>query len=97
MFLEQLDHWLPRLWQEYEPGLVFYQAGVDALAQDSFGRLGMTRNGLLRRNNAVYSMCISTNTPLVITMGGGYSNPSQASLDAHVDVFRSAAMRYTAP
>ena len=32
--------------------------------------------------------------PLVITMGGGYSRPSDASIDAHADVFRSAAYRY---
>jgi len=42
-------------------------------------------------------MCIERDVPLVITMGGGYSRPIGPSLDAHVDVFRSAALRYTAP
>jgi len=97
MFLEQLALWLPRLFDDYDPAIVFFQAGVDALREDSFGRLGLTRNGLLRRNNAVYSMCITRGVPLVITMGGGYSKPINASVDAHVDVFRSAALRFTAP
>ena len=35
------------------------------------------RNGLLRRNNMVYTACLSRHIPLVITMGGGYSNPSE--------------------
>lgn len=34
------------------------------------------RQGLLRRNNVVYSSCMERNLPLVITMGGGYSRPS---------------------
>ena len=94
MYLRLLDEWLPRLFDEYDPGLVFFQAGVDA-RRDSFGRLAMTRQGMLRRNNAVYSMCIERDVPLVITMGGGYSRPIGPSLDAHIDVFRSAALRYT--
>ncbi len=97
VYLRLLDEWLPRLFDEYDPGLVFFQAGVDALREDSFGRLAMTRQGMLRRNNAVYSMCIERDVPLVITMGGGYSRPIGPSLDAHIDVFRSAALRYTAP
>jgi len=97
MYLGLLDEWLPRLFDDYDPALVFFQAGVDALREDSFGRLAMTRQGMLRRNNAVYSMCIERDVPLVITMGGGYSRPIGPSLDAHVDVFRSAALRYTAP
>lgn len=96
-YLSRLEEWLPRLFDEYDPALVFFQAGIDALKEDSFGRLAMTRAGMLKRNNAVYSMCIARNVPLVITMGGGYSKPIGPSLDAHVDVFRSAALRYTAP
>lgn len=97
VYLGLLGEWLPRLFDDYDPALVFFQAGVDALREDSFGRLAMTRQGMLRRNNAVYSMCIERDVPLVITMGGGYSRPIGPSLDAHVDVFRSAALRYTAP
>jgi acetoin utilization deacetylase AcuC-like enzyme len=96
-YLAELNTWLPRLFIEYDPALVFFQAGIDALREDSFGRLAMTRAGMLTRNHAVYSQCITRDLPLVITMGGGYSKPIDASLDAHVDVFRSAAMRYGAP
>jgi acetoin utilization deacetylase AcuC-like enzyme len=96
-YLSLLEQWLPKLFDDYDPAIVFFQAGIDALKEDSFGRLAMSREGLLRRNNAVYSMCIAREVPLVITMGGGYSKPIEPSLDAHVDVFRSAALRFTAP
>lgn len=33
-----LEEWLPRLWRDHDPQLAIFQAGVDALAADSFGR-----------------------------------------------------------
>ena len=59
-------------------------------------RLALTRQGLLRRNNAVYSAAFAAKTPLVIVFGGGYSRPIDASVAAHADVFRSAALRVAA-
>ncbi|CAI5473026.1 unnamed protein product [Closterium sp. Yama58-4] len=87
-YLALLQEWLPRLFDQHRPSLVIFQAGVDALKEDSFGRLAMTRAGMLRRNNMVYSACTDNNVPLVITMGGGYSRPPDASIAAHADVYR---------
>lgn len=95
-YLAVLSDWLRQLIHSHNPSLVFFQAGVDALHEDSFGRLSMTRQGLLHRNNMVYTTCLTKNIPLVITMGGGYSRPSEASIKAHADVYRSAALRYGA-
>lgn len=95
-YLAKLADWLPHLIELHDPSLIFFQAGVDALKEDSFGRLAMTRQGLLKRNNMVYSACMERNLPLVITMGGGYSRPIDASIEAHADVYRSAALRYGA-
>ena len=93
-YLGHLQTWLPFLFETYQPALVYFQAGVDALREDSFGRLGMTRAGLLRRNHLVYDACVRRDAALVITMGGGYSRPFDASVAAHADVFRSAAYRF---
>lgn len=95
-YLALVEQWLPKLFDDHRPSLVFFQAGVDALKEDSFGRLSLTRQGLLKRNNLVYTMCLDRKVPLVITMGGGYSRPSTASVLAHTDVYRSAAFRYNA-
>jgi acetoin utilization deacetylase AcuC-like enzyme len=95
-YLAILGDWLPRLFATHAPRLVFYQAGVDALKGDKMGRLGMSRAGLARRNHAVYSACLAAGVPLVTVMGGGYA-PAEDSIDAHADVFRAAALRYSMP
>ena len=96
-YIALMEEWLPKLFDTYSPRLVYFQAGVDALAVDSFGKLKMTRAGMLRRNHMVYDECIKRDVPLVITMGGGYSKPFDASVDAHADVFRAAAYRFASP
>ena len=97
VYLQTLNAWLPRLFDTHMPELVFFQAGVDALVGDSFGRLAVSRAGLQARNNAVYTACLQAGVPLVITMGGGYTRPIDASVEAHADVFRTAALRFSVP
>ena len=70
--------------------LCFYQAGVDPLAEDRLGRLGISRQALRARNELVFSFCERHGLPLVVTMGGGYSRPIEHSAAAHTDVFAQA-------
>jgi acetoin utilization deacetylase AcuC-like enzyme len=58
-YLAILDEWIPSLLERHEPKLVFFQAGVDALQEDSFGRLGMTRDGMMERNLRVYQCALA--------------------------------------
>jgi acetoin utilization deacetylase AcuC-like enzyme len=95
-YLELLDSWLERV-AALKPQLIFYQAGVDALAEDKLGNLNLSRTALNKRNNKIYSLALQSGTPMVVTMGGGYSAPSiSASVDAHSDVYRTAALRLAA-
>ncbi|KAI5069097.1 hypothetical protein GOP47_0015398 [Adiantum capillus-veneris] len=92
-YLAVLSDRLQHLFDFCNPGLVFFQAGVDALAEDLSGKLSMTRQGLIHRNNIVYTACFTRKIPLVITMGSGCSKPVDASIEAHADVYRAAALR----
>lgn len=76
----------------FEPDLVLFQAGVDALKADALGKLNVSREGMRRRNQLVFDAVHQQNLPLVIFMGGGYAKPIDASLDAFFDLFTDAAM-----
>lgn len=93
-YLAVLADRLQHLFDFCNPGLVFFQAGVDALREDTSGKLSMTRQGLIHRNNIVYTACFTQKVPLVITMGAGCSKPLEACIEAHADVYRAAALRY---
>ena len=75
----------------FKPDIVFYQAGVDSLAQDQLGKLALTHAGLKQRNHLLFSRVAALNIPCVLFMGGGYCNPIEPTVNAFVDLFRLAA------
>lgn len=90
-YLNLLERCLEREMNAFQPEFVFFQAGVDGLATDRLGFLDLTRRGLQRRNQLVFDFARQHGLPLVITMGGGYGDPIETSVRAHLDLFLQAA------
>jgi acetoin utilization deacetylase AcuC-like enzyme len=89
-YLADLDSVLSRVW-EFSPELVFYLSGVDALAGDHLGRLALSHEGLKTRDCMVLSAAKARQIPLTITLGGGYAEPIERTVEAHANTFRTAA------
>lgn len=94
-YLAALAPALERVWK-FEPEMVFFQSGVDALVTDRLGHLHLTQQGMLRRDQLVIGQAHAHNLPLVITLGGGYSDPITHTVAAHAQTFRTAADIYRA-
>ncbi|PSR03886.1 MAG: histone deacetylase, partial [Bacteroidetes bacterium SW_11_45_7] len=72
-YLAILQEALPRLLDRVEPDIVFYLPGADVLASDKLGRLDVTIQGARERDRMVMEQCKKDDLPIVISMGGGYS------------------------
>jgi acetoin utilization deacetylase AcuC-like enzyme len=81
---------LPRV-DEFAPDIIYYQSGVDGLACDRLGRLALTHAGLQERDRIVMEFCHDRQIPLIVTLGGGYGDPIEATAEAHANPFRMAA------
>lgn len=88
-YLRALDSALEYVWQ-FAPELVFYLSGVDTLQSDVLGRLSLTYAGIEARDGRVIPATRKRLIPLVITLGGGYSNPIELTVEAHANTFRLA-------
>lgn len=88
--LAALDAHVPAALAAHAPDLVFYQAGVDALANDRLGRLRMTHAGLAERDRRVFAWLETRGIPVCVTLGGGYSRPLDDTVEAHVNVWKAA-------
>src|ERR1051326_1486897 len=73
-YLRRLREMLPRV-AEFRPDVIFYQAGVDALAGDRLGRLALSAEGLAARDRTIFRLVKELSVPVVVTMGGGYATP----------------------
>jgi len=89
-FLKILNETLPRLIDEVEPDIIFYLSGVDILATDKLGRLGMSIEGCKTRDRIVFELCEKNNIPVAVSMGGGYSERVAHIVEAHANTFRVA-------
>lgn len=75
---------------EWKPQAIFFQSGVDGLACDTLGRLALTHEGLRQRDRLVLEACRDHGIPAVVTLGGGYGRPLEATVEAHANTFRTA-------
>jgi len=89
-YLEAVARVLPRVF-DLRPDIVFYQSGVDGLDSDVLGRLSLSAPGLERRDRMVFDSARDRGIPIVITLGGGYSDPICLTAEAHANTFRLAA------
>lgn len=76
--------------QAFRPKLVFYNAGVDVLKGDRFGRLGLSLEGVRKRDERVFRMVKALGVPLVVVMGGGYNRDPRLTVEAHTGTYRLA-------
>lgn len=72
------------------PGFIFYQAGVDLLAEDRLGKLSLTQAGLRARDRHVLESARRLGVPIVLTLGGGYALPLAPTVEAHVGTYATA-------
>jgi acetoin utilization deacetylase AcuC-like enzyme len=89
VYLSKLAEVLPKV-LAFQPQTIFYQSGVDGLAEDRLGKLSLTHAGLKERDRQVMRLARMANVPLVITLGGGYAEPIQLTAEAHANTFRTA-------
>jgi acetoin utilization deacetylase AcuC-like enzyme len=89
VYLSRLAAVLPKV-LVFRPQIIFYQSGVDGLAEDRLGKLSLTHTGLKARDRQVIKLAQTANVPLIITLGGGYAEPIQLTAEAHANTFRTA-------
>lgn len=94
VYLKLLDRHLETLFDQVQPDFVFFQSGVDVLATDKLGRLGMTIDGCKKRDRAVFEICKKHEVPVVASMGGGYSERIAHIVEAHANTYRLAQEIY---
>ena len=94
-YLQLLKSTFPQLLDQVQPDFVFYLCGVDVVATDKLGRLGMSVAGCKARDAYVLSTLKEREIPLQCSMGGGYSKDIKIILDAHANTFRIAQELYS--
>jgi acetoin utilization deacetylase AcuC-like enzyme len=89
-YLGRLSAALPGVLAAAAPDLVVYLAGADPHEGDRLGRLGLSLDGLARRDAMVVGACREVGIPIAITIAGGYGRNADDTVQAHVNTARVA-------
>ncbi|GAB5535821.1 MAG: histone deacetylase [Rubricoccaceae bacterium] len=103
-YLALLAKHLPAIIELANPDIVITLGGVDVVADDRFGRLALTRDGLAARDRYVCETVHASGIPLCLLLSGGYAarrTPGKApetlaasTADLHATLYREAASVY---
>jgi acetoin utilization deacetylase AcuC-like enzyme len=76
------------------PQLVIYLAGADPFEDDKLGKLKLTKQGLMRRDQMVFEYCRARNVPVAIAMAGGYARNISDTVEIHANTVIAARKIY---
>ncbi len=77
--------------------LAILLAGADPYVDDRLGRLSLSKQGLLRRDQMVMKWCRNRKIPLAVSMAGGYAPNIDDIVDIHAATLLSASQLYRSP
>jgi len=89
-YLELLNSHIPRIYQEYQPDLIFYLAGADPFEKDQLGGLKVTMLGLKERDNIVIKNARKLRIPVVVVLAGGYAYDIDDTVTIHMNTIKVA-------
>ncbi|XP_067616720.1 histone deacetylase 11 isoform X1 [Eurosta solidaginis] len=75
-YLKKLKRSLNYSLNEFRPDFLVYNAGTDILIGDPLGRLSITPEGIMERDQIVFATCREQRIPIVMLLSGGYLKSS---------------------
>ncbi len=93
-YLAALEQALAQLDAHFKPGLVLYLAGADPFEGDRLGRLKLSFEGLMARDQRVFDWCWQRRIPAVFVMAGGYGVRIEETVQAQCNTYTLATQAW---
>jgi acetoin utilization deacetylase AcuC-like enzyme len=94
-YCENLDGGVEQALEVSHADLAIYLAGADPYEDDHFGRLALTKEGLLARDRIILKACRRRGLPVVIVMSGGYARKIEDVAEIHFNTVKAAIEEYS--
>jgi len=89
-YLSALEEGLDKSLAEFQPDLILYLAGADPYCEDQLGGLGLTLEGLEKRDRLVFQKARAKKIPVAVTLAGGYARRVEDTVLIHINTIRVA-------
>ncbi len=89
-YLAWLDNVLSSGLRQFKPDLICYVAGADPYREDQLGGLGLTIEGLKKRDELVFRVARVKGIPVMVTYAGGYAQRVEDTVTIHCNTVVAA-------
>jgi len=89
-YLAWLDNALSSGLRQFTPDLICYIAGADPYREDQLGGLGLTIEGLKKRDELVFRVARAKQIPVMVTYAGGYALHIEDTVTIHCNTVIAA-------
>jgi acetoin utilization deacetylase AcuC-like enzyme len=93
-YLEWLENALKSALRQFQPDLICLLAGADPYREDQLGGLGLTIEGLKRRDALVFQHARARDIPVMVTLAGGYAFKLPDTVAIHANTVVAAKEVY---
>ena len=88
VYLGQLQKHIPKIISDFKPQLILYVAGADPYKDDQIGNLGLTIDGLKRRDEFIFETAKNFRVPIAVVLAGGYALKVADTITIHFNTVR---------
>ncbi len=84
-YLEKISAALELASKRFSPEIVIYNAGTDIMAGDELGKLNISAQGIIQRDEIVFRWAKSYGYPIVMLLSGGYQKANAPVIAQSID------------
>ena len=89
-YLHALGECLDQLDARFKADFVIFLAGADPHEGDRLGRLDLSKEGMRKRDEAVFQYALDRQIPIAFSMAGGYGKEIDSTVDIHFQTIKTA-------
>jgi histone deacetylase 11 len=84
-YLDKLNENLPSALSKFKPELIIYNAGTDCMKGDPLGRLNISPEGVIKRDETVFRIAFDKKVPIVMVLSGGYQKTNAPTIAESIE------------
>lgn len=89
VYLGHLERHIPEIINDFKPDFIMYVAGADPYENDQIGNLGLTMEGLKKRDEFIFAEGRNYDVPVCVVLAGGYAYKQEDTVQIHFNTIRA--------
>ena len=89
VYLEKLRVGLKVAISEFRPDFILYNAGTDCMEGDPLGNMSLTQEGIIARDEQVFSSAFEHSIPVLMVLSGGYQKQNAPTISLSISNLQS--------